>query len=748
MKSSSKYLLLIESILLPGACTTVPGGTRGLDEVEVSMHMVLPVESESRYYITGTTDLTNVWEGKTEGFYVYSSADLEKWDRQLAWEPPPGSEWDSRAWGAIILPLEDKYIMIGAVYSSKREEHSILTMEADNPGGPYKLRSEEPLMEGIDPQVVYEKDGSPWLVVGGRDAIMAAPLSNDLMHILAKPETILHASQVPGAEPAADGGWFHDAPVFHRLHNGELLMLFSANFKFPDGISYATFKLRSKTGKLSGPWIPEGVFLPKQHGASFWRRFDGELMLTVKPAGVSIEQGHPEFIHLMETRDDIFLHPDGSTEVTNSKSQGRSMDDFLYIANEEIRLGIDTSMGGAITYLEIKKYGENIVNDFDLGRQIQISFFGGPNPFIPSPDKQPHERWIRIGWNPIQAGDVFGNGSEIKDLFVGQDSIYVSCIPMHWPLDNVPGQCIYESRIKLRGNKVFVSAGIRNNRSDKTQYPARTSELPAVYSNGTYYNLYTYTGEKPFTFDNLRRIPKRNVKPGEFPWSRFQATENWAALVNDQGIGMGVYSPITQRFLGGFTGTEGEGSTFDIPCGYICPIGFSVLDHNIEYDYSYVMVAGTLEEIRRDIYEISKPDREQIPCFDFNSTREGWYFVNARDSGWPVKGAMDINADQASWSLVGPDISVQSDRIKYLEFKASYNGKAKKFSFHWRRIAGQRLTEPESLVVDLTSGGEYRTYTLDLEDRKGFEGLVTGFSFKFYEMEPGDRLVVDRICFR
>jgi len=287
--------------VLLAVCATGSGGTLRLDEVEVSMHMVLPVESEGRYHITGTTDLTNVWKGRTEGFHVYSSRDLES------------------AWGAIILPLEDKYIMMGAVYSSKRKAHGILTMEADKPGGPYKLRSEDPLMKGIDPQVVRGKDGTPWLVTGGRDAIKAVPLSDDLLHTLAEPGTILHASQVPGAEPAADGKWFHDAPVFHRLRNGELLMLFSANSKYPDGIAYATFKLRSKTGELSGPWISEGVFLPKQHGASFWRRFDGELMLTVKPAGVSIERGHPEFIPLKETEDDVLLHPGGSSEVPNRK---------------------------------------------------------------------------------------------------------------------------------------------------------------------------------------------------------------------------------------------------------------------------------------------------------------------------------------------------------------------------------------------------------------------------------------------
>ena len=41
------------------------------------MHMVLPVKSQGKYYITGTTDLTKVWKGKTDGFTVYSSKDLK-----------------------------------------------------------------------------------------------------------------------------------------------------------------------------------------------------------------------------------------------------------------------------------------------------------------------------------------------------------------------------------------------------------------------------------------------------------------------------------------------------------------------------------------------------------------------------------------------------------------------------------------------------------------------------------------------
>jgi hypothetical protein len=742
-------LLLFMAFLAWCSCDQDRREGLSLDQVTVSRHMVLPVRSTGMYYITGTTDLVNVWEGKTRGFHVYSSPDLENWKKTLAWTPPEGSEWDRRAWGAIILPWRDQYLMLGSVYSEARKSHGILSMVADVPEGPYVLRSGEPIMEGIDPALVIDMDGTPWLVAGGREGIMGAPLTEDLMSLARAPDTLLQASWIPGAAPAGDGRWFHDAPTFHRLENGELVMLFSTNYTFPEGVAYATFKLRSTSGRVAGPWTPAGVFLPGQHGAWIWKRLDGTLMLTVKPEGVAIEKGHPEFIRLLESTDDLTLYPEhASEEVPTSERQGRSIGDFLYIENEQLKLGIDTSMGGAITYLEIKRYGENMVNDFDLGRQVQISFFGGPNPFIPSPTKQPHERWVRIGWNPIQAGDVFGHGSRITELHVGKDSVLVRCIPMHWPLENVPGQCIYESRIRLAGNKVFATARILNRREDHTQYPARSSEFPAIYTNGTYYRLFTYTGEKPFTSDTLTRIPKRWVEPGEFPWTRFQATENWAALVNYDNVGMGVYSPVTQRFLGGFTGTEGEGSTFDIPCGYICPIGFEVLDHNIEYEYSYVLVTGELEQIRKDVYDLALAERRGPPCFEFHHSRQGWYYRHARDTGWPVREMLDIMPGHDRFSLVGPDISFEADDVSRLELSAAMETGSGSFAFLWNRVSGSGRLPPDSVVVDILPGGGFRTYRVDLAGREGFAGLITGIRFSFTDMKSGDRVRINRICFR
>jgi len=74
-----------------------------------------------------------------------------------------------------------------------------------------------------------------------------------------------------------------------------------------------------------------------------------------------------------------------------------------YIENGFIKLGIDLNLGGAITYLSDKVKDENIINNWDWGRQVQMSFYSGPVPFEPD-GKKAHKAWTFIGWNPIQSG--------------------------------------------------------------------------------------------------------------------------------------------------------------------------------------------------------------------------------------------------------------------------------------------------------------------------------------------------------
>ena len=75
---------------------------------------------------------------------------------------------------------------------------------------------------------------------------------------------------------------------------------------------------------------------------------------------------------------------------------GFELDDtFEYIENDNIRLGIDKSRGGAIGYLSAASNNINVINIHDMGREVQLSFYAGPDPFCADWNGSP---WP---WNPI-----------------------------------------------------------------------------------------------------------------------------------------------------------------------------------------------------------------------------------------------------------------------------------------------------------------------------------------------------------
>ena len=56
---------------------------------------------------------------------------------------------------------------------------------------------------------------------------------------------------------------------------------------------------------------------------------------------------------------------------------------LAYLDNGIIRLGLDLSQGGAATCLSRSGSDANMINSHDCGREVQLSFYSGPNPFHP-----------------------------------------------------------------------------------------------------------------------------------------------------------------------------------------------------------------------------------------------------------------------------------------------------------------------------------------------------------------------------
>jgi hypothetical protein len=279
----------------------------------------------------------------------------------------------------------------------------------------------------------------------------------------------------------------------------------------------------------------------------------------------------------------------------------------------------------------------------------------------------------------------------------------------------------------LAGQAAHVRAKLTNHRADTTQYPARGQELPAVYTNGPYWRLMTYTGSQPFSGEALAQIVKPAGEPG--PWTHWNATERWSALVDDSGWGLGVWNPDTTRHGGGFAGKPGAGGAHDSPTGYIAPLRAEILDHDIEYSYQFALVLGTLDEIRGWVARQPRP--AALPHWTFDRTRAGWTYTNATDTGLPIRGKLEVQLDHDDPQLVGPPTFWRAADAPIVEITVDSNFdepvKAQLFF--------STLDRPGFLaeqVVDFELGGRTEkpaTYRVRLADAPGYRGAITQLRF-------------------
>jgi len=408
-----------------------------------------------------------------------------------------------------------------------------------------------------------------------------------------------------------------------------------------------------------------------------------------------------------------------------------------YIDNGTIKLGVNLELGGAITYIADSKSGKNLVNNWDWGRQIQMSFFAEPRPYVEKGQK-PKKHWEHIGWNPIQAGDDYGNGSKTVQFGKNETSLHVKCIPMQWPLNNVPGECTYEYWIELVANTVQVRCRLNNARSDRNKYMGRHQELPAVYTNGEYYRLMTYKGDKPFTGDRVNRIPKKTGD--DFPWTYWLATENWAALVDEDNWGLGIYKPDSSLFVGGFAGKEGRGGTHDSPTGYIAPLHTEILDHNITYDYDYTLILGSLADIRG--YAVARGRGGRLPDWRFEKDRQHWHYAIVAgsgrsaptDGGWPIKGHIHLDLTRDGTTAISPPTLWKADDAPVAHITAAFKTEQKKAIIAWTSHSSDApnyaFNVAKSVGFDIVGDGRFRTYTVNLAGTPTYKGALSYLMLK------------------
>ncbi|MDO5309282.1 MAG: hypothetical protein Q4G03_07295 [Planctomycetia bacterium] len=347
-----------------------------------------------------------------------------------------------------------------------------------------------------------------------------------------------------------------------------------------------------------------------------------------------------------------------------------------YIENDRVKLGFNLAIGGAVVYLEDKLNNSgNMINSCDWGRQIQLSYYSGPAPFIGPNGEEPAKQWAGLGWNPIQAGDCDGYGSRVLQFEIRDDStVFIKTRPMLWPNRGLLAECLFECLYKLTDNGFELTATIINNRSDKTQYGGRNQETPAVYTNAPWYKLVTYLGDRPFENQPVTVIVDKNDGKG-WPWLNYYSPERWNALLNEDNYGLGVYQPNSTGISGGYHGgdpTKGQplGSTHTAT-GYIAPREVTILDWNLTRSYKTTFIVGSLEEIRSTVYRLAKRDLSATPSWRFDVDRQNWYYRDTTDEGAPIQDSLKIYLNETTPArAVSPETFWKADDAKVLEIDA------------------------------------------------------------------------------
>jgi hypothetical protein len=260
---------------------------------------------------------------------------------------------------------------------------------------------------------------------------------------------------------------------------------------------------------------------------------------------------------------------------------------------EIVRVGLLKGWGGAI--IEVSLNGTDYVNNDDPGRQIQTSLWDANHPM----------GW---GYNPVEAGDHFFNGSPLLASALTPDSIYTKTQPLQWAPETFGGEW---------GVPVLADATIEKwisvvpgfNRVFKVHYKITHlgtdthadafQELPVMYVNPNVPRFLHYAGSAPWTNGAL----SQHTMPFAC-CDMLHTPELWGAYVDSTNTGIALYTPGQYPNSRGFD--AGSTLQFTPMCPYTWDPG-GVL----EFD-TFILV-GTVTDSRAAIYALQSQQSGQSP---------------------------------------------------------------------------------------------------------------------------------------
>ena len=254
-------------------------------------------------------------------------------------------------------------------------------------------------------------------------------------------------------------------------------------------------------------------------------------------------------------------------------------DEWAYLENAALRLGVNKTAGACIGWLSAGKDAPNVLNSYDRGRFVQQSYYGASDGSMW--DKQP---WR---YNPVQGGHWQGKPARVMEWRADATTFYAKTKPVHWATGADLPEVTMEEWIALDGALAHVR--FRMSYSGEKTHPPHHQEIPAFFVQPQLGTLVLYDGDAPWTGGALtRRRPA-------FPNESAKMTEHWAAWVDEHDRGVGLCVPVATEAT---CYRYGDGVVRADSCSYIAPLATFALTPGLVWEYEAWMTLGSVEEMR------------------------------------------------------------------------------------------------------------------------------------------------------
>lgn len=278
---------------------------------------------------------------------------------------------------------------------------------------------------------------------------------------------------------------------------------------------------------------------------------------------------------------------------------------LLYLESDggdKTRIGLQTEWGGSI--VEVSLNGTNYVNEHDTGREVQFAQYDGNASYGGCASSG-----VGCGWNPVQGGDLYDEGSPVLAQTVGPDSLYIKAQGYQWfpndkgggPGNPVLGDTYVEATVTAVTNHAStfkVHSKVTHFGTDA--HANALQEFPAVYVNLEYPQFTRYAGTAPWTNDAVTTITMPYLPSST---NTLYAPEQWAAFVDQNGNGLTVYIPGVFPYVGGFAAAGDTGPT-GFGTNYFAPFAIYTFGPGAVLEGDVYLIAGDYKHARQVIYDL------------------------------------------------------------------------------------------------------------------------------------------------